>query len=130
MKVHLLTATVLSLGIIAGTPAAQAASARSPQASQTTGVQGGDNRSSTSTKGTSSSGKEDNPGYLTGPMWSSFFNSDEGMQPRADRYYGMQPRSYGSRSYGFGGYTNRALTPCRGDQLRYVNGACHAIGPT
>jgi hypothetical protein len=125
MKVHVLTAAVLSLGVIAGT-AAQAASAGGPRSSQTTGLQGGDNRSSTSTNGPSSSGKEDNPGYLTGPIWNSFFNSDYGMQPRTDGYRRMEPRS----SYGFGGYTAPMRTPCKGDQLRHANGACHAIGPT
>jgi len=122
MKVPLLTATVLSLGIIAGSTAAQAASGR---ISQNPGLQGGDNNSSTSTKGTASSGKEDNPGYLTGPLGNDVFNSDYGMQPTPYAYDRMQPRSYG-----FGGYMTPLRTPCKAGQLRHANGACHAIGPT
>jgi hypothetical protein len=100
-------------GANAGAGSAQSADGRS---SQSPGFAGGDNRSTSSTRsGDTSSGKEDNPGYLTGPVWSDTFNSDYGA-----------PQT----SHGMSGYGSRMQTPCRGDQIRQANGNCRRLGPT
>jgi hypothetical protein len=102
MKAQSLTVAILALGLVAGNVGLAEAA--------------GSSRDSAGANNRESSGSQDNTGYLSGPRQPHTVTPGSELQPI---WHGMSSTP-----------SQRMTTPCKPDQLRLANGACHAVGPT